>query len=116
MAKSKHSYFYVLWCKDRSFYAGYTTDLERREIEHNEGVGAKYTRPRSRRPLKMIYAETFETRSEATKAEAAFKKLTRPAKEKYLKKNGIEFPLSKEKPCLVKEVTKNENTKELPSK
>lgn len=102
MAKSKTSYFYVLWCKDRSFYAGYTTDLKRREQEHNQGVGAKYTRPVSRRPLKMIYAETFATRSEAMKAEAAFKRLTRLKKEHYLKSNGIQFPLSKQQPCLVK--------------
>ncbi|MDN6161650.1 MAG: GIY-YIG nuclease family protein, partial [Atopostipes sp.] len=74
MAKSKKSYFYVLYCKDRSLYAGYTTNLKRREKEHNSGDGAKYTRPASRRPLKMIYAESYQTRSEATKAEAAFKK------------------------------------------
>lgn len=102
--KVKYSYFYVLWCKDRSLYAGYTTDLMRRESEHNEGIGAKYTRPKSRRPLKMIYAETFETRSEAMKAEAAFKKLTRPKKEMYLKESGVVFPLSKKNPCVVKEV------------
>ena len=113
MGKSKESYFYVLWCKDRSFYAGYTTDLKRRENEHNEGIGAKYTRPMSRRPLEMIYAETFETRSEATQAEAAFKRLTRAQKEKYLSSNGIEFPLSKGRKCLVKEVIEDENTKEL---
>ncbi len=112
MGKSKVSYFYVLWCKDRSFYAGYTTDLKRREQEHNEGIGAKYTRPASRRPLKMIYAETFETRSEAMKAEAAFKRLTRPQKEHYLKNNGIQFPLSQKKPCLIKKVSLDENTKE----
>lgn len=106
MKPLKASYFYVLWCKDRSLYAGYTTDLKRRESEHNEGIGAKYTRPKSRRPLTMIYAETFETRSDATKAEAAFKKLTRPQKEKYLKENGVQFPLSKTEPCVVKEVAK----------
>lgn len=107
------SYFYVLWCKDQSFYAGYTTDLKRRETEHNEGVGAKYTRPASRRPLQMIYAETYETRSEAMQAEAAFKRLTRMQKESYLKNNGIPFPLSKDNPCLVNEVTKIENTTKL---
>ena len=67
----------------------------------------------SRRPLEMIYAETFETRSEATQAEAAFKRLTRAQKEKYLSSNGIEFPLSKGRKCLVKEVIEDENTKEL---
>lgn len=97
------SYFYVLWCKDNSFYAGYTTDLKRRELEHNEGIGAKYTRVKYRRPLKMIYAETFETRSDAMKAEAAFKKLQRPQKEKYLHQNDVVFPLSKKRDCVIKE-------------
>ena len=102
MEKSRTSFFYVLYCKDHSLYAGYTTDLKRREEEHNSGNGAKYTRPKSRRPLKMIYAESYQTRSEATKAEAAFKKLTRSNKEKYLKENGVLFPLSKTKDCVIK--------------
>ena len=77
-------YFYVLHCKDDTFYGGYTTDLTRRLKEHNAGTGAKYTHPQSRRPLTMIHAEVFDTRSEATKAEAAFKKLNRKQKERYL--------------------------------
>lgn len=77
-------YFYVLLCKDQSFYGGYTTDLARRLNEHNSGKGAKYTHPEKRRPAKMIHAEVFTTRSEATKAEAAFKKLSRKKKEVYL--------------------------------
>ncbi|MGM0140147.1 GIY-YIG nuclease superfamily protein [Enterococcus sp. DIV0755b] len=81
---SKH-YFYVLLCHDNTFYGGYTTDLARRLKEHNDGVGAKYTRLKKRRPLKMIHAEIFLDRSSATKAEAAFKKLSRPQKERYLK-------------------------------
>lgn len=83
MAADQH-YFYVLRCHDQTFYGGYTTDLIRRENEHNQGIGAKYTRPASRRPLQMIHAEAFSTRSEATKAEAAFKKLSRKEKECYL--------------------------------
>lgn len=111
---NKPSYFYVLHCKDDSLYAGYTTDLDRREEEHNSGQGAKYTRPQSRRPLKMIYAEPFKTRSEATKAEAAFKKLSRPNKEKYLKENGISFPLNKNDRMIVKEQGENdEDSKKL---
>lgn len=84
--ENKH-YFYVLHCKDNSYYAGYTTDLKRRLTQHNNGIGAKYTRVAARRPLEMIYAEPFSTRSEATKAEAAFKKLSRAHKERYLSTN-----------------------------
>lgn len=77
-------YFYVLHCKDGTFYAGYTTDLNRRLEEHNAGIGAKYTRPARRRPLKMIHAESFKTKSLAMKAEYAFKQLSRKQKESHL--------------------------------
>lgn len=86
MASSEH-YFYVLQCGDDSFYAGYTTDTLRRELEHNKGIGSKYTK--ARRPVQMIYNEVFSSRAEATKAEAAFKKLTRKQKEHFLKVRGI---------------------------
>ncbi|WP_396336124.1 GIY-YIG nuclease family protein, partial [Enterococcus faecium] len=42
-----------------------TTDLSRRLEEHNNGTGAKYTRLQKRRPVKMIHAEVFSSRSEA---------------------------------------------------
>ena len=80
----KVHYFYVLLCKDDTFYGGYTTDLARRLNEHNQGIGAKYTKL-SKRPLQMIHAECFATRSEAQKAEYAFKQLTRRQKETYLR-------------------------------
>lgn len=80
--QEQRHYFYVLVCADGSFYAGYTTDPVRREKEHNAGIGSKYTK--SRRPAVMVHYESFETRSDATKAEAAFKKLKRSEKEKRL--------------------------------
>lgn len=90
-------YFYVLHCKDNTFYGGYTTDLARRLKEHNSGKGAKYTHPASRRPARMIHAEVFATRSEATKAEAAFKKLPRKQKLVYLEQvPGVATPRNEE--------------------
>ena len=86
MTETKKHYFYVLHCADDTFYGGYTTEPERRLKEHNDGVGAKYTRIKRRHPMRMIYTEAFETRSEATRAEYAFKQLARHEKEKFLKK------------------------------
>ncbi len=113
------SYFYVLYCQDGSLYGGYTTDLERRELEHNQGIGAKYTKPQTRRPVKMIYAEGYYSRSEATKAEYAFKKQTRKNKLTYLTNQGIIFPIELANPCLlnmeqmnIKEGEKNAESKE----
>lgn len=85
-------YFYVLLCRDQSLYGGYTTDLKRREQEHNKGIGAKYTRAQARRPVKLIYAECFETRSDAMRAEALFKQQTRAQKDQYLANQGVRVP------------------------
>ena len=66
-------YTYILKCKDETLYCGYTTDLERRVKEHNDGVGAKYTK--TRLPVELVYFESFETKSQAMKRECAIKKL-----------------------------------------
>lgn len=87
MGNNTH-YFYVLHCADNTLYAGYTTDPERRLAEHNKGIGAKYTRLPKRRPMKMIHLEAFDSRSAATKAEYAFKQLTRKEKNLYLKQHS----------------------------
>jgi len=78
-------YMYVVECNDASWYAGITTDLDRRVTEHNGSTkGAKYTK--TRRPVQLIYSNKFNDRSAACKAEAAFKKLKRPEKKSYIKK------------------------------
>jgi len=79
--KTDHT-FYVLECADGTLYAGYTNDLPKRIKTHNEGKGAKYTRPR--RPVACIYSEIFETKTEAMRAEYSFKQLSRPAKLRYI--------------------------------
>lgn len=72
-------YLYILQCSDQTLYTGIATDLKRRLSEHNSSnLGAKYTR--GRRPLKLIYSQKFINRSEATKAEAKIKKLSRAQK------------------------------------
>ncbi len=84
--ESKEHYFYVLSCKDSSLYAGYTNDLQRRVRFHNEGKGAKYTRGRG--PVKLIFSKPYSTKSEALKAEYAFKQLNRKKKNTIFNKRG----------------------------
>jgi putative endonuclease len=93
MENSKH-YLYVLECSDASFYAGYTTDIERRVKQHNDGKGAKYTRARA--PVKCVYFEEYSTKSEAMRAEYAFKQLTRANKERYMREGKINDKKPKE--------------------
>ena len=71
--------FYLARCNDGSLYAGTCIDLADRERKHNDGTGAKYTR--SRRPVAIIYHESFETLSEARQREAEVKKWSKEAKE-----------------------------------
>jgi len=73
-------FIYMLRCADGSLYTGITTDVVRRVAEHNgDGApGARYTR--SRRPVKLVYLEAVASRSEATRREAAIKRLDRERK------------------------------------
>ena len=77
------NYTYILRCGDGSLYTGWTNNLEKRLEAHNAGRGGRYTR--SRLPVKLVYYESFDTKSEAMCREAAIKKLTRQEKEKLIK-------------------------------
>ncbi|MCI7326846.1 GIY-YIG nuclease family protein [Hornefia butyriciproducens] len=77
------NYTYILRCGDGSLYTGWTNNLEKRLEAHNAGRGGRYTR--SRLPVKLVYYESFDTKNEAMRREAAIKKLTRQEKEKLIK-------------------------------
>ncbi len=79
------NYTYILKCSDGTLYTGWTNNLEKRIKDHNEGNGAKYTKPR--RPVELIYHEQFETKEEAMKREYAIKQLSRAQKLALLKKD-----------------------------
>jgi putative endonuclease len=78
-------YVYMLECADGTLYTGITTDLARRVEEHNSSdKGAKYTR--ARRPVKLVYSETHQDRSQASQREYHIKKkMTREAKKQLIK-------------------------------
>jgi putative endonuclease len=74
-------FVYILRCADNTLYTGVTTDIHRREKEHNSRSksAAKYTR--ARQPVSLIYHENSLSRSLACKRESQIKKLTRRQKE-----------------------------------
>ena len=80
-------YMYVLLCADGTFYGGFTNDVAKRVATHNAGKGAKYTK--TRRKVKLLYHEEFETKSAALKAEYAFKHQSRKKKEQFLLNHGV---------------------------
>jgi len=62
-------YVYVLGSEHRNTrrtYVGWTTDLDQRLARHNAGTGAKSTRGRV---WFLLYAERYQTRSEAMSRE-----------------------------------------------
>ena len=79
------AYMYVVECRDGSYYTGYTTDVKKRIDVHNSGKGAKYTR--SRLPVKLIYAQGFDSKEEAMSAEVLLKRKKRVQKERFLSEN-----------------------------
>lgn len=69
---------YVLACADGTYYTGYTTDVDRRVAEHNEGEGARYTR--GRRPVELVHVESYDSRSAALQREHEVKMLSHDQK------------------------------------
>ncbi|MCR5774651.1 MAG: GIY-YIG nuclease family protein [Lachnospiraceae bacterium] len=72
------NYTYMLECADGTLYCGWTNDPKRRTEAHNAGKGAKYTK--TRRPVKLVYLEAFETKEEAMSREWEIKHLSRRQK------------------------------------
>lgn len=78
---------YVVRCSDNSLYTGVALDVHRRLDEHN-GItknGAKYTH--ARRPVKLVYQEPANSRSDACKREYAIRNLKKSDKENLIKIN-----------------------------
>jgi predicted GIY-YIG superfamily endonuclease len=76
--KPEKWYAYMLECADGSIYTGITNNVKERVAKHNSGKGAKYTR--ARLPVVLKRKWKYKDKSEAAKAEYAYKKLTREAK------------------------------------
>ena len=68
------AYVYLLRCRDRTFYTGWTTDLDRRIARHQAGTGARYTR--SRLPVELVYAERLSDCREARRREWTLRRLS----------------------------------------
>jgi putative endonuclease len=89
-SKPEGHFVYMLKCADGTLYTGYARDLKKRVSEHNgksKIEGAKYTR--SRRPVKLLYHEELESRSQAQQREYAIKQLSRPQKQQLIKRNKL---------------------------
>jgi tRNA/rRNA methyltransferase len=76
---------YMLRCADGSYYTGHTDNLEQRCSQHQSGAFRGYTY--ERRPVELVWAEYFETRDDAQRAETKLKGWSRKKKEALIAKN-----------------------------
>jgi len=79
-------FVYILECSDTSLYTGITNDLERRFKQHESGKGGNYTR--SRKVVRIAYAEEQKDKSSALKREAEIKKWTQQKKLALIKSSN----------------------------
>lgn len=85
--ETERFHVYMIRCMNGSLYTGHTSNLERRMNEHISGRGARYVR--SFGFSKLVYSESFTTRSEAMRREYEIKRLSRVCKEELVKKDGM---------------------------
>ena len=73
-------YVYLIECRYRSIYTGYTNNLDRRILEHKTASpkSAKYVRAKGFK--KLLHHEVFNTKSDAMKREVEIKQFTRSKK------------------------------------
>lgn len=88
MSEDQRWWLYLLLCADGRTYVGIAVDVQKRFQLHETGKGAKFTR--ANRPVRVLGAQAFESRSAASKAEAALKKLDRDARLRWAR----EWPFS----------------------
>ncbi|MEY4160678.1 MAG: hypothetical protein RLZZ136_1299 [Pseudomonadota bacterium] len=72
-------YAYLLRCSDGSYYAGHSDDLDLRMAQHQSGTLGGYTA--RRRPVVLVWSDSFQTREEAFFAERKIKGWSRAKKE-----------------------------------
>lgn len=80
-------FVYILQCSDGSFYVGLTTNLERRLVQHENGLFLNYTK--SRRPVKLVYWEKFTDNHLAALREKEIKDWRREKKQQLIAKFNL---------------------------
>ena len=78
----RYWWLYLIECEGGSLYTGIALDVEKRYAQHVAGKGAKYTRANP--PIRLIGKQRYADRSSATRAELAFKRLSRLEKQRRI--------------------------------
>lgn len=82
---NEYYWVYILLCENGNYYTGYTTNLERRYLEHVKGTSkCKYTR--SFKPVNIAQSWQFCDKTTAMRVENYIKRISH-AKKVYLIEN-----------------------------
>lgn len=73
------TYVYILRCVDDRLYVGFTEDLHARLARHQDGKASAFTA--ARRPVTLVFTETYATRESAAAREQQIKRWSRAKKE-----------------------------------
>ena len=76
----KYLYVYIVKCNDSTYYTGVTNNIEKRLVEHNEGIH-KESYTYSRRPVELMFCELFADYNLAIQWEKKIKKWSAKKKE-----------------------------------
>ena len=79
-------FVYIVRCADGTLYTGYARDPQAREKVHNSGRGARYTA--GRRPVRLVYSESFVSMGDALRRERGLKRRSRAEKEALIDLDG----------------------------
>lgn len=90
--RSERWWLYVLECKGGVLYTGIAKDVDARFAAHLRGSGAMFTR--LNRPVRILGTATMPTRSEALRAEHAFKQASRADKLRWCARGLQAFVVS----------------------
>src|SRR5260370_824884 len=83
---TKRWYVYLILCRRRAIYTGIARDVAVRYAQHVAGTGARYTR--ANQPRRLLVKFACLNQSEASRMEAAIKKLAAIDKRKLVRKTA----------------------------
>jgi putative endonuclease len=75
-------FLYLIECRNGTYYAGITNNVDARYATHAAGRGARYTKANP--PLRLLGAKAYPDRSAAARAERAIRQLPRERKLAFL--------------------------------
>ena len=97
------AWMYILKCVDGSYYVGSTKDLNLRLVQHQSGMGSRYTS--GRLPVELVYGEEYDRVSDAYAREKQVQNWGRTKREALINGNPEALP-----PLAKKKFEKNKNT------